>query len=150
MKQFSTHWKSSVNIRKQRKYRYNAPLHIKQKFARVHLAPALRTKYGTRNSQVRTGDKVKVMRGQFRKKEGKVSRVDLKRERVYINGLEIIKKDGSKLMAWVRPSNLMILELELGDKKRKQKLEKNKGGAAKTLPITENAPAGVKTKTKKE
>ncbi len=141
MKQFSTHWKSSVNIRKQRKYRYNAPLHIKQKFARVHLAPALRTKYGTRNSQVRTGDKVKVMRGQFRKKEGKVSRVDLKRERVYINGLEIIKKDGSKLM---------ILELELGDKKRKQKLEKNKGGAVKTPPVKENAPAGVKTKTKKE
>ena len=144
MKLFSTAWNSSTQVRKQRKYRYNAPLHIKQKFAHVHLAPLLRKKYGTRNVQVRKGDKVRIMRGQFRKKEGKVERVDLKREKIYINGAEIIKKDGSKIMQSVKPSNLMILELELGDKKRKQKLEKTK------KVETKESQKETKSKTKSE
>ena len=44
-KKFSESWKSSKQVRKQRKYRYNAPLHIKQKFVNVHLAKELRKKY---------------------------------------------------------------------------------------------------------
>ena len=125
-KLFSKHWNSSTQVRKQRKYRFNAPLHLKRKFLHVHLAPALRTKYGLRNIGVRKGDKVKVLRGQFKKKEGKVERVDTKREKVYVTGIEVIKKDGSKVMLKITPSNLMIMELELGDKKRKEKLEKTK------------------------
>lgn len=130
---FSTHWKRSTQVRKQRKYRYNAPLHIKQKFVHVHLAPVLRAKYSTRNIQIRKDDKVKVMRGQYKKKEGKVSRVDLKRERVYVEGIEVIKKDGSKIIQGIAPSNLMITDLELNDKKRKQKLEKSKTAATPML-----------------
>ena len=126
MKQFSTAWKRSTQVRKQRKYRYNAPLHIQQKFAHVHLASPLRAKYGTRNIQVRKGDKIKVLRGQYKKKEGKVERVDLKRGRVYVNSLEVIKKDGSKVRPWITPSNLLLVDLDLVDKKRKQKLEKSK------------------------
>jgi large subunit ribosomal protein L24 len=122
---FSTSWNRSTQVRKQRKYRVNAPLHIKQKFVGAHLAPALRTKYGKRSIQVRKGDRVKILRGSFKKKEGKVERVDIKRQRVFITGIEIIKKEGAKVMQGIAPSNLLLLELELGDKKRKQKLEKN-------------------------
>ena len=56
-------------------------------------AKELREKYGTRNVQLRTGDKVKVMRGQFAKKEGKVEKIFLKRGEVYVTGIENIKKD---------------------------------------------------------
>lgn len=133
-RKFSTHWKSSTQVRKQRKYRYNAPLHTKQKFVHVHLAPVLRNKYHVRNVQIRKGDKVRVLRGQFRKKEGRVERINLKREKVYVSGLEIVKKDGSKIIPGLAPHKIMILELELNDKKRKQKLEKNK--------LTKNRPAG--------
>jgi len=90
----------------------------------------LRAKYGTRSIQVRKGDKIKVLRGQYKKKEGQVERVDLKRERVYINSLEVIKKDGSKVRPWITPSNLLLVDLDLADKKRKQKLESNKTSAA--------------------
>ena len=116
---FSTAWKSSTQPRKQRKYRHNAPLHLKQNMMAVHLSADLRKKYGKRNIQLRKGDKVKVMRGKFSKKEGKVERINLKREKVVISGLEHIKKDGSKVSAMFNPSNLMIISLELGDKKRK-------------------------------
>lgn len=129
MVKFSTAWKGSSKGRKQRKYRYNAPLHVRQKFLHVHLSPELRKKYGFRNLQVRKNDKVKVVRGQFAKRDGKVERVDLKRERVYITGMESLKKDGTKMLAKFHPSNLMIIELNLDDKNRKEKLNsKNNNG----------------------
>jgi len=120
---FSTTWKKSVQPRKQRKYRYNAPLNIQQKFMHVHLSPELRKKYLTRNTQLRTGDKIKILKGEFKKKEGKVERISLKKERVFITGIERIKKEGTKILVSFHPSNLMIMELSLDDKKRKQKLE---------------------------
>jgi len=123
-KEFSRAWKSSKQPRKQRKYRHNAPLHIKQKFIHAHLSKDLKKKYNRRNIGLRTGDKVKVMRGQYKKKEGKVERVDLKRTKVYITGIENTKKDGTKTMYPIDPSNLMIVELNLSDKKREASIKK--------------------------
>jgi large subunit ribosomal protein L24 len=114
---------NTQQARKQRKARFNVDLHQRQKFVHAHLSPELRKKYGFRNVQLRKGDKVKVMRGQFRKKESKVDRVDLKHETIFLVDLDVIKKDGTKVQFPLKPSNLMITSLELGDKKRKAKLE---------------------------
>jgi len=147
-KKFSTSWKRSVKPGKQRLYRYIAPLHVKQKLMHVHLSKELRQKYSKRNIQLRTGDRVKVCTGQFAKKEGKVERIDLKRERVFVTGLETIKKDGTKLLAPLHPSNLIIMDLVLDDKNRKQKLEVNKtGGSEKQEKVVKKE---VKTKSKGE
>ena len=129
---FSTAWKSSTQPRKQRKYAFNAPLHTRQKFVHSHLSPELRKKYGTRNIQIKVNDKVKVLRGQFKSKEGKVERVDLKDGKIYVVGVDYVKKNGSKAVFGLRPSNVMILELQLSDKKRKAKLEGTKVGSKKT------------------
>src|SRR3990167_6088280 len=118
-KKFSTSWKASSQPRKQRKYRYNAPLHVRQKLVHVHLSSELRQKHGSRAMQVRKGDKVKVLRGKFRKQEGKVERVELKRERLFVTGMEYTKKNGTKILVPLRPSNLMIVVLEMADKRRK-------------------------------
>ena len=123
-KKFSTSWKRSSQPRKQRKYRYNAPLHVRQKLVHVHLSRDLRKKYGTRAVQVRKGDKVKVMRGKFKKQEGKVERVNLKRERIFVTGLEYTKKNGSKVPVAFNPSNLMITVVDTNDKRRKLGKEK--------------------------
>ncbi len=125
-KKFSTKWKSSKQPKKQRKYRYNAPLHIKQKFISAHLSKELREKYKTRALQLRKGDTVKIMVGQFKGKTGKVKKVDLKKAKVYIEGIEILKKDGTKADYPIDPSNLMITELNLEDKKRLKSIERKK------------------------
>jgi large subunit ribosomal protein L24 len=75
---------------------------------------------------LKKGDRVKVLRGQFAKKEGKVEKINLKQEKVFVTGIEIIKKDGGKLPFALLPAKLMILELDLGDKLRKEKLESKK------------------------
>jgi len=123
-KKFSTNWKRSKQARKQRKYRYNAPLHIKQKFVHAHLSKELKKKYKTRNLGLRKGDKVKVLRGQFKKHTGNVERIDLKKIRIYVSGIEITKKDGSKTTYPINPSNLVITELNLDDKIRQKIIER--------------------------
>lgn len=125
-KDWSSSWKSSKQPRKQRKYRHNAPLHVKQKFVSVHLSRELRKKYGKRNITIRKGDTVKVMRGQFTGKIGKVAKVDLKKSRLHIEGIENIKKDGTKKPYPLQPSNVMITELNLDDKLRQEKLSVKK------------------------
>jgi large subunit ribosomal protein L24 len=117
-KDFSTAWKSSSQKRKQIKYRANAPLHIKHKLMASHLSADLRKKHGKRTVGIRKDDKVKIMRGQFKGLTGKVERVNTKREYIYVRGAEMTKKDGTKSFYPLHPSNLMILELNLSDKKR--------------------------------
>lgn len=120
---YSSSWQGSVQPRKQHKYLFTAPLHRRQKLLHVHLAPELRKKFQLRQVQVRSGDKVKILRGEFKKKEGKVEKVLLKQSRVLVHGAEFLKKDGSKTLFPLHPSNLIIMELDLTDKVRRQKME---------------------------
>jgi large subunit ribosomal protein L24 len=121
---FSTAWKASTQPRKQRKYRYNAPLHIKGKFLASHLVKELRAKHGLRSLRVRTGDKVRVLRGQFAGREGKVDRVDVARSHVYVSKVEQIKKDGATKVPYpLDASNLMIVEFDTSDKRRMDALK---------------------------
>ncbi|MBS3150607.1 50S ribosomal protein L24 [Candidatus Woesearchaeota archaeon] len=128
MKQkFSTSWKKSAQPRKKRKYIANAPLHIKRKFISSHLSKELIKKYLRRSIPLIKGDKVKVARGIFRGKTGKIEKVFTKKTKVYIENCQKTKNDGTKVYCPVHPSNLIITELNLTDKKRKEKLEKKNG-----------------------
>ncbi len=125
MKQrFSKKWKASKQPRKQRKYLANAPLHIRRIFLSSNLSKDLRKKHDRRSFSLRKGDKVKVMRGKFKGKEGKVDIINLATRKVSIEGLQIQKKDGTKVNIFFQPSNLQIQELNLEDKKRIKSLEK--------------------------
>ena len=113
-------------MRKQRKYRYNAPLHVRSSFVNVHLDASLRKELGKRSVRVRKGDTVKVLRGSFKGKSGKVERVVLKYSKVYVTGVDMSKGDGTKKLLPLDPTNLMITGLDKSDKKRfNVKEEKN-------------------------
>ena len=127
MKQaWSLSWKSSTQPRKQRKFRYNAPMHVKAMLLGAHLCETLRTKYGKRSVRIRTEDTVKVLRGQFKGKEGVVNRVDIPREKIYVAGLERVKKDGTKVFVPIHPSNVVVTQLHMEDKKRVALMERKK------------------------
>ena len=124
MRYFLKSWRGSRKPRKQRKYRMNAPLHIKHRLVHSHLSKDLRRKYRRRNTGLRKGDKVKILRGQFKKHEGKVERIDLKNTKIFVSGAELTKRDGTKRSLALHPSNLMIIELNLDDKFRQKLLER--------------------------
>ncbi len=125
-KKFSSAWKGSKQPRKQRKYRYNAPAHIRGKFLNVHLSKELAQKHGIKRIRVRSGDKVKILIGKFKGKESKVDVINLKKSKVMIAGVEVSKKDGSKSRPLIHASNLLITELNLDDKKRLDNIKQNK------------------------
>lgn len=115
---------SSKRPGKQRKLALEAPLHIRQKFMRCMLSKELRAKYKRRNLQARKGDEVKVMRGQFRGKTGKVAQAFLKKTKLIVDGVENIKTDGAKAPYPLHPSNVMITKIGSDDKKRKKAMER--------------------------
>lgn len=123
--------KKTTQGRKQRLALSKAALHVKQNLMHSPLSKTLREKYGTRAIQVRKGDTVRIMRGQFRKHEGKVDRVDLRRGKVYVAGAEIQKQDASMVQYPINPSNLRIELLDLSDKKRKAILARTSKTEAK-------------------
>ena len=127
MKKFNTSWRASKRPGKQRKYAALAPLHLRRRFLSANLSKELRKKYVKRSMPLRKGDVVRVMKGKFKKKTGKIITVNEKRLKVEIEGLQIKKQDGSKVNVRFNPSILQITELNIEDKKRilaKMKMEK--------------------------
>jgi len=96
----------SKKPKKQRKFQRTAHLHIRRKLMAAHLAADLKKQYGRRSFPARKGDEVVVMRGKFKKRTGKVARVDTRKYRVYIEGVMVKRTDGTERQAPLHPSNL--------------------------------------------
>lgn len=152
---WSRKWVSSKQPRKQRKFRHNAPLHVRHKFIGAHLALHLRKRYGKRSMPVRKGDEVEVMRGNFKGTKGTVEKVDLKKSKVYLSSVKVKKVDGSEVSKALEPSNLKIISLKLDDKARIKVLNRPKAGpkavkpglekpVEKTKPLAKTEKTGVK------
>jgi len=133
-KKFSTKWKASKQPRKQRKYKANAPLHLKAKFVNVNLAKPLRKSVGKRNIQIKKNDKVKIMRGKYKGKQGKVLSVSIKYAKVYVENIQVTKMDNSKANVPLKPSNLQIIEMaERGKRKAKTENKEVKKAESKEI-----------------
>jgi large subunit ribosomal protein L24 len=133
------------NPGKQRKRLYNAPAHVRHKLMAAPLSKELVAKHGVKTLPVRKGDTVHIQRGDNKGFEGKISRVDLKSYRIYIEGLTREKVDGTNIFLPVHPSKVMIRNLSLDDNRRKavigrkKPIEKPAKAAAK--PVKKPAPA---------
>jgi len=114
----------TVKPSKQRKRLFQAPHHIRGKILSAHLSSELRETYNTRSLPVRTGDTVRVLRGDYKGVEGKVMRVDRKKYRIFIEGITREKADGTTMLVPIHPSNVEIIRLNLDDKFRKKILER--------------------------
>ena len=114
------------NPGKQRKRLFNAPAHIRHKLMAAPLSSELAASRGTKTLPVRKGDTVRIQRGDNKGFEGKVSRVDPKNFRVYLEGLTREKVDGTNIFISVHPSKIQIRNLNLDDKQRKEILGRKK------------------------
>ena len=108
----------SIQPRKQRKARYNAPAHARGKYLSASLSKELRDKVGTRTLPIRSGDKVRVLRGDFKGHEGEVLTVDYGSYKVTIEEVTLSKPDGTATFLPVDPSNLVIIDADLKDDRR--------------------------------
>jgi len=112
---------------KQRKALYQAPLHRKHKLLSALLSKELRKQWNKRSLPVRSGDEVKIMRGKFKGTIGKVSSVDLKKLKVYLENVKRKKVSGEEVFVPFYPSKLLIINPIMDDPKRKKVIDRKKG-----------------------
>jgi len=113
---------ASKQPRKQRQARYNAPPHARGSLLHAPLADDLRKKYEKRTFRVVKGDTVRVTRGDHAGKEGLVDYVLPGKTKIVVDGVSVKKADGTEVPRPIDPSNVVIIKLNLEDRKREEKL----------------------------
>lgn len=109
---------SSKSPRKQRRRIRNSAHHERKRLLKCRLDEFLQEEYGLRSLIIKKGDLVKIMRGQFRDTEGKVTAVSYKKAHVFLDNATITKADGKEAHVPIHPSNLMLVKLELDDERK--------------------------------
>ena len=110
--------------RKQRKRLYTASETQRYKRFSSHISPDLKKSHNIRSLPVRTGDTVRIMRGTQGGFEGKITRIDRKKFKVFVDGVTREKADGTTTPVPTHPSKIMITRLDMADKWRKRVLER--------------------------
>jgi len=136
----------SAKPRKQRKFRFTAPMHQRQHFAHSHIDEALKGKLGIKKNsvEVRKGDTVKIMVGSAKGTSGKVTSVSLRTGRIHIDSMTKKNARGKEFGKSVNASNVYITDMDLSDKIRAAKLK------VQVIPKKKEEPAPAKKETAAE
>jgi large subunit ribosomal protein L24 len=136
---------------KQRKKLHQAPLSERYRRFSAPLSSKLKESHNISSIPVRSGDTVTIMRGDRRGSEGKVQRIDRKNYRIFIEGVDREKVDGTKTIVPIHPSKVMITRLNLDDKWRKKILERKSVAEIieKEIPKEKKEPPKKEAKKKK-
>ncbi|MBS7641603.1 MAG: 50S ribosomal protein L24 [Candidatus Bathyarchaeia archaeon] len=108
----------------QRRRFFEAPIHRIRRMMSAPLSDELREKYNVRSFPVHKGDTVKVLRGDYKGVTGTVVRVDYGKRRIYVDGVVRQKASGETVHVPIHPSKVMIVKLNLDDKRRVEALER--------------------------
>jgi large subunit ribosomal protein L24 len=114
----------TIKPTKQRKRMYQAPVTERYRRFSAPLSSKLKESQGTSSVQVRKGDTVMIMRGDRKGSEGKVTQIDRKNYRIFVDGANREKVDGTTIPVPIHPSKVMITRLNLDDKWRKKAMER--------------------------
>jgi large subunit ribosomal protein L24 len=87
------------------------------------LSTELRERHRRRSVRPRVGDSVRIVRGEFKDIEGKITRVDPRLGVVNVEGVTREKLKGGNAPIPIDSSNIIVTALFLDDKQRKKRLE---------------------------
>jgi len=127
---------------------YQAPVTERYRRFSAPLSSKLKASHGTNSVQVRNGDTVMIMRGDRKGSEGKITQIDRKNYRIFVEGATREKVDGTAIPVPVHPSKVMITRLNLDDKWRKKTLERK--AVSEKAEVTKKEPPKKEPKTKKK
>ena len=122
---------SSKQPRKQRLARYTAPYHRRHREMSSPIDKGLRERQLSRGFMyprampVKKGDRVMIVRGEGKSKSTTaVSLVDRKARKVYVEGFTYFKSDGTELQRPIDASNLVIINPDWSDIRRRKILNR--------------------------
>ena len=122
---------SSKQPRKQRLARYTAPYHRRHREMSSPIDKGLRERQLSRgfmyprSMPVKKGDRVMIVRGEGKSKSATaISLVDRKARKVYVEGFTYFKSDGTELQRPIDASNLVIINPDWSDIRRRKILNR--------------------------
>ena len=122
---------NSKQPRKQRLARYTAPYHRRHREMSSPIDKGLRERQLSRGFMyprampVKKGDRVMIVRGEGKSKSATaVSLVDRKARKVYVEGFTYFKSDGTELQRPIDASNLVIINPDWSDIRRRKILNR--------------------------
>ncbi len=101
---------------------YRASHVVKSKQISSPLSKDLQKKYGKKSVRAIEGDSIKIVRGEFKGVDGKISKVSTKNNSLAIDGVKKEKTKGDKFDVYVHSSNVIVTSLNTDDKWRMSKL----------------------------
>ena len=114
---------------------FQAAHHTRSKQLGATLSKELRKKYGRRSARVIEGDTVRIMRGEFKGIDGKVTHVSTEKNSIAVEGIKREKLKGGNVDIYIHTSNVMITGVNLDDKWRQNRMEKQKIKISKEKPV---------------
>jgi len=105
---------------------YRASKTLRSKQISSPLSKDLQKKYSRNSIRVVEGDNVKIMRGEFKGVDGKVSRISVENNSIAIEGIKKEKTKGDKFDVFIHPSNVLVTGINSDDKWRIDRLEGKK------------------------
>ena len=120
---------SSKQPRKQRLARYTAPYHRRHREMAAPIDRGLRERQMSRgfmyprSMSVRKGDRVMIVRGEGKSKSAtRIAKVDRKARKIYVEGFTYFKSDGTELQRPIDASNVVIINPDWSDMRRRKLL----------------------------
>ena len=130
---------------------YRASQATKSKQVSSPLSKDLKKKYSKNSVRVVEGDTVKIVRGEFKGVDGKISKISVQESSIAIEGVKKEKTKGDKFDVHIHSSNVIVTGLNSDDKWRMAKLEGKKPSSKPkdTSSKTEEKPKETTTKETK-
>lgn len=105
------------------------------------LSKELRGKHNTRSLPIRKDDEVRIVRGKYKGREGKVTQVYRKKWVIHVDRVQRDKSNGATSPIGIHPSNVVITTIKL-DKDRRAILDrkdrkKSSGAAADDAEVVD-------------
>ena len=130
---------------------YRATYRVRSNQLGSALSKDLQKKYGKRSIRVVEGDSVKVVRGEYKDVDGKISKVSTSTSSISIEGIKKEKGQGDKFDVLIHASNVVVTSLNTNDSWRISKLEgKQLKSSQKTQNMKKTESKAVSKETKED
>lgn len=124
--------------------------HMRGRSIAAHVVDNLRQQYRLRSCRIIKGDTVRVMRGEYNGIEGKVESVETMTGGLAIEGIQREKVRGGNVKVRIHSSNVMITNMNLDDKYRRERLEERSSKEKTKTPRTARRQTKKKRMTKEK
>ncbi len=129
---------------------YRAPYAVRSKQVSGPLSKELRKKYGKRSIRLSIDDSVRIIRGEYKGIDGKITKISIAKGSIAIEGIKKEKLKGEKIDVYIPSSNILITSLNTDDHWRKSKLEGKKPKSTPKEAKPEKTKEAKPEKTKED